>query len=626
LTGHRAPDGDRRTARARTDFARRIVVCDGAMGTMLHTAGVPLDRSLSELNLSRPALVADLHKAYVAAGARLLQTNTFDANRLRLGQRGLEENVAEINIAGARLARQAAETASEHPDGPVLVAGSVGPALSAPALTRVPAETRAATLREQIDALADWVDVLVLETFGDLESLVQAVEVALSTCDLPVIAQLTFGDDGCTLRGEDPATAASVLGGYDVAAIGANCTVGPAALHDVIAEFAAATSLPVSVQPNAGVPRRLGGQVRYARNASYFGEAAPGFVASGATLIGGCCGTTPAHVRAIASALDGMGPAVRIPPSRSRGLRLVPPAPAEHPARDLAGWPPPGRFVVVPGLPTPRDQHVDTFVELAAALRDAGADRIAVTEPEPPRTSVSPVAAGVVARERVGIEVMFSIEAVDRGLPALQADLLGAHALGLRTVICRTGSARVAGDYPDAGMQTTVDSLGLISLLAGLNVGVDCHGVAIRDATRFVVGAGIRTAALDVGTEVDRALAKVRAGAHFLVTDVVYDAHRAGRMLSLLRDRGVVVPVLVSIAPHADQRLLRAQSRETPGVVSAPSVVAGAQTPAAATKRALEMVAVLGGLAAGVVVRLSYERAAEAVGLVRSLVAARDTA
>ncbi|MGA9691933.1 MAG: homocysteine S-methyltransferase family protein, partial [Pseudonocardiaceae bacterium] len=294
-------------------LASQVVVCDGAMGTMLHAAGVPLDRSLPELNLSRPALVRDLHTAYASAGARILQTNTFGANRLRLAGAGLEDTVSEINIAGARLAREAAQRAGH----PVLVAGSVGPAVSAPAVRRVPAGARAETLREQIAALCNWVDLLILETFGDLESLVQAVEVATSETDLPVVAQLTFGDDGRTLRGEDPAEAAAVLSELRVAALGANCTVGPAVLVGVVDELARATDLPISVQPNAGLPQRLGSQVRYARNAAYFAQAAQQFVASGVTLVGGCCGTTPAHVRAISQAIAALPPAQRRPTSRA---------------------------------------------------------------------------------------------------------------------------------------------------------------------------------------------------------------------------------------------------------------------------------------------------------------------
>jgi homocysteine S-methyltransferase len=273
----------------------RVLVCDGAMGTMLHSAGVPLDRSLSGLNLAEPHLVRDLHAAYLAAGADIVQTNTFDANRLRLARVGLQDSVAEINIAGARLAREAVRESGSQ----ALVAGSVGPVMSA-AAPRIPHEDREPILREQIAALASWVDLVMLETFGDIESLAQAAAVALAESDLPVIAQLTFGDDGRTLRGEEPRAAAAALAALGVTALGANCTVGPAVLQDVVAELAAGCALPISVQPNAGAPRRLGRQLRYARNAEYFGEAGRRFVANGATVVGGCCGTTPAHIRAVA--------------------------------------------------------------------------------------------------------------------------------------------------------------------------------------------------------------------------------------------------------------------------------------------------------------------------------------
>jgi methionine synthase / methylenetetrahydrofolate reductase(NADPH) len=554
---------DAQQARTLLDEIRagQVLVCDGAMGTMLHAAGVSLDRSLPELNVSRPALVRDLHAAYVSAGARVVQTNTFGANRLRLAGSGLENNVSEINIAGARLAREAVARAGH----PVLVAGSVGPAVSAPAVRRVPAGARADNLREQIAALCDWVDLLVLETFGDLESLVQAVEVANSESHLPVVAQLTFGDDGRTLRGEDPAEAAGVLSNLPVIALGANCTVGPAALVSVVAELARNTELPVSVQPNAGVPQRLGGQVRYARNAAYFAEAAHRFVTAGATLLGGCCGTTPAHVRAISQAVAALPPIQRRPtppvaarPAAPAAIRAVQqPAPA---------WPWEGELVVAVGLQAPNGAQVPEFLEQATTLRTAGAGVLAILEAAPPAARISPVGAAVVVRERVGSEVLLPVEAADRNLAALQADLLGAHALGLRVVVCRTGSPRVAGDYPldPGGTPWDVDSVGLIAMLSALNEGIDWRGVATAERTRFVIGGALHTAARDLGPELERVEAKVRAGAHFLVTDVIYDVEEATRALGMVRARGVSLPVLATLAPFADIRTLQRLSYEVP--------------------------------------------------------------
>lgn len=546
----------------------QVVVCDGAMGTMLHAAGVSLDRCLPELNVSRPALVRDLHAAYVSAGAQILQTNTFGANRLRLAGSGLENSVSEINIAGARLAREAVQRAGH----PVLIAGSVGPAVSAPAVRRVPAGARADSLREQIAALCDWVDLLILETFGDLESLVQAVEVTTSESDLPVVAQLTFGDDGRTLRGEDPALAAAVLSDLPVIALGANCTVGPAVLVGVVAELAGHTQLPVAVQPNAGMPQRLGGQVRYARNAAYFAQAAQRFVAAGATLLGGCCGTTPAHVRAISQAVAALPPMQRSTTAAAEaGLAARPVVTraasdaATHTVPPAPAWPWEGDLVIAAGLQAPNGPQVPEFLERAAALRAAGAGVLAIIDPAPPAARISPVGAAVVVRERVGSEVLLPVEAADRNLAALQADLLGAHALGLRMVVCRTGSPRVAGDYPIApgGTPWDVDSVGLIAMLGALNEGIDWRGVATAEHTRFIIGGGLRTAT-DLTHELDRAEAKVRAGAHFLVTDVIYDVEEAARALGTLRAREVTVPVLATLAPFADIRTLQRMSYEIP--------------------------------------------------------------
>ncbi|MGH3572064.1 MAG: bifunctional homocysteine S-methyltransferase/methylenetetrahydrofolate reductase [Pseudonocardiaceae bacterium] len=583
-------------------LAGQVVVCDGAMGTMLHTAGVPLDRSLPELNLSRPTLVRDLHAAYVSAGARILQTNTFGANRLRLAAAGLEDSVSEINIAGARLAREAAQRAGH----PVLVAGSVGPAVSAPAVRRVPASARADTLREQIAALGDWVDLLILETFGDLESLVQAVEVAASESDLPVIAQLTFGDDGRTLRGEDPAEAAAVLAKLPVAALGANCTVGPAVLVGVVDELARATDLPISVQPNAGLPQRLGSQIRYARNAAYFADAAQRFVAAGATLVGGCCGTTPAHVRAISHAIAGLAPARRSPATRAVAR---PSAPTGIPlAQPAAGWPWDGELVVAVGLQAPNGPHLPQFLQRATTLRAAGAGLLAIIEAAPPAARISPVGAAVVVSDRVGSAVLLPVEAADRNLAALQADMLGAHALGLRMVVCRTGSVRVSGDYPSAGSGSPwdVDSVGLVSMLAALNDGIDWRGVAIAERTRFVIGAALGTAVSNLAHELDRVEAKLRAGAHFLVTDVIYDVEEASRALGALRARGVTLPVLATLAPFEDIQTLQRLSYEVPEGSIPLSVLAAAKrnrdNPTGAVEHAVGAVEKLRNLISGVVV------------------------
>lgn len=605
-------------------LADGIVVCDGAVGTMLHAAGVPLDRSLSELNISAPALVRDLHAAYVAAGARIIQTNTFEANRLRLARFGLEDSVAETNIAAARLAREA----SQHASPAVWVAGSIGPVTSSSAAPPIPLQTRSDAMAEQIGALADWVDLLVLETFGDVESLLRALDVAAAESDLPVIAQLTFGDDGRTLRGETAREAAQLLGARDVLALGANCTVGPAVLQDVVAELVAGTGRPVSVQPNAGLPQRLGKQFRYAHNTRYFAQAAEAFVTAGANVVGGCCGTTPAHVRAIAKAVTPLRPTRPPPltPEPAHRQRAVVTATATAAAADPAGsWPQPDRFQLIAGLQTPGDQEVTDFVSRAQQLRAAGAELIALREPAPPRTRVNPIAAGLLLRERVGADVVLPVETADRSLVALQADLLGAHALGLQIVVCRTGAPRVAGGYPDPAVLWDVDSVGLIRTLRGLNEGTDWRGVAMAERTRFSVGASLTTMAADADYELDRAEAKVRAGAGFLLTDVIYAADEARSVLHTLAGRGFDRPVLAALAPFDDARTLERLSFEMPHLAARSSTAAALrrhrQHPGDAVAAAVETIDALADLVRGVVVHVPADRSEHGADLIARIAA-----
>ena len=605
------------------ELYRRVLVCDGAMGTMLHSAGVPLDRSLSELNVVKPHLVRDLHAAYLAAGADIIQTNTFDANRLRLARTGLQDSVAEINLSGARLAREAVRESGST----ALVAGSVGPVMSA-AAPRIPYRDREPILREQIAALASWVDLIMLETFGDIESLEQAATVSLAECDLPVVAQLTFGDDGRTLRGEEPREAAAALAALKVAAIGANCTVGPAVLLEVVAELAAGCTLPISVQPNAGVPRWLGRQLRYARNTEYFAEAARQFAASGATLVGGCCGTTPAHIRAVARSVRQLQPA-RVAAGTSPGqprsvIRVVPPKPDPGPP---AGWPHQGRFVVVAAVRAPRGQDVAQFTADAAQLVSAGAEILAITDQETSAARVSPMAAAAVLRERAGTDVILNMETAGRSLAALEADLLGGYALGVRTVVCRSGTPWVAGDYPEPYSPGDVDSVRLITALAALNEGVDWRGVTAPDRTRFVIGACVHTAGADTGQELGRTAEKAEAGAHFLVTDLIYDVGPATRLLRELRSRGVDLPVIAAFAPFGDPKAITRLIHEVPGA----AVPSGADDtratprnePADPVSAVLDSVASLAGLIAGVLIHAPSRPDERLTDLITGLAAIR---
>jgi methionine synthase I (cobalamin-dependent)/5,10-methylenetetrahydrofolate reductase len=568
----------------------QVVVCDGAMGTMLHAAGAQLTQSLCELNVSSPGLVRDLHRAYVAAGAQIVQTNTFDGNRLRLGRAGLADRVTEINIAGARLAREAAESAGEG----VLVAGSVGPVMGATLVPRVSQSERASALREQIAALADWVDLILLETFGDIEALALAVDMARSECDLPVIAQLTFGDDGRTLRGEDPDEAAAEIGALDVAALGANCTVGPAILQDVVAALAASCSLPISVQPNAGLPRRQGKHLQYAHNVEYFARAAQQFVANGATIVGGCCGTTPAHIRAVAKSVLGLTTVERPREAgRRRQARSAVDASRSIPAA-AETWPGAG-FGVAVAMRAPRDVDVAEFVVRAGEVLASGVGELAIFDPDPPAARVSSIAAAMLLQERLGARVILQVDAADRSLAALQADLLGAHALGLHIVVCRTGAPRVSGDYPESESLWGVDSVGLISALSGLNEGVDWRGVSMSSRTRFSIGASVSPAAPDRDRELARAEEKIQAGAHFLLTDAIHDAGPSLDFIAAMRARGMSTPVIATLAPFEAPATIVALTNEIPDGV--PVAQPAGFDP---VDRAVDIAAALAGEATGV--------------------------
>ena len=290
-------------------LAQRVLVCDGAMGTMLHAAGISLDRALTELNLSNPGLVRAVHDSYVAAGADVIQTNTFGASSLRLAVHGYADRTREINLAGARIALEAKAAGGRQ----VLVAGSVSPAASAGHRGQVSASDRVEALRQQVEALVEGgVELLVFETFGHLGEMVEAVEVARKLCRLPIVAQMTFADDGRTFGGESPGEVAAALGELPVTVIGTNCTLGPQGLLSVLRELSRHTALPLSAQPNAGVPRRVGGRnFRYTVDSEYFAQYARRYVEAGAALVGGCCGTTPEHIRAAAQVTTGLTPSLR---------------------------------------------------------------------------------------------------------------------------------------------------------------------------------------------------------------------------------------------------------------------------------------------------------------------------
>jgi methionine synthase / methylenetetrahydrofolate reductase(NADPH) len=544
----------------------RVLVADGAMGTMLHAAGAALDRSLPELNLSDPGLVATIHDSYLSAGVDIIQANTFGANRLWLADHGFPDKVTEINRAGVRLARSAAERAGRS----VLVAGSVSPAVTAPQRRRVGAAERMEVLREQILALVadDAADLLILETFGYLDELVEAVSVAASVTSLPLIAQATFADDAHTLGGETPREVASVLSSLPVAVIGTNCTIGPQRMLVVAEDLVRYSAVPVSAQPNAGQPRRTGPRsFEFAIDGGYFSRYLTRFADAGVTLVGGCCGTTPTHIRAVAEALLTQ-PA---PPQAQAQPHVTVHAPVrvEEPggslgSGSLADHLASGRFVVSASITPPAAGYAGDAERQAAELADRGIGLIFVQPRENARTHMDSLSMALALQERVGVETIATVTTWDKTIMSLQADLLGAHALGIRSVVSTTGSPPVFGDYPAVDGTWEVDSVGLAALVSGLNAGRDSNGLGLTARTSFCIGARINPTARDHAAELARSHAKIKAGAQFLVSRPVYELDALNRLVEALDGTGI--PLLLSVAPLTSFEEADYLAHEVPGV------------------------------------------------------------
>jgi methionine synthase I (cobalamin-dependent)/5,10-methylenetetrahydrofolate reductase len=525
-------------------LGRQVLICDGAMGTMLHAAGNSLDRALPELNLSNSGLVSTIHESYLSAGADMILTNTYGANRLRLADQGFGDLVREINVAGARIAAQARAGAGR----PVFVGGSVSPAVTASQRRRVAQAQRMEAIREQVEGLAEGgVDAIVLETFGYLDELAEAVRVAAEVTGLPIIAQATFAADGRTLGGESPREVASVLSGLPIAMLGTNCTLGPQGVLSVVEALVPHTDLPVSAQPNAGLPRRVSGRrFEYHVDGAYFARYARRLVEAGAALVGGCCGTTPAQIQAVAGEISGLTPAPARRPRAAASARPGPPVTLSGTGGTLSDRLAGGEFVVAAGIAAPVGGTADEAADQAAALVGRGINTFFVASRPSPRAQLSTIDLAFQLQQRADVETIATVTTWDKTIMALQADLLGANALGIRNVVCETGNPPLLGDYPNVDGIWDVDSVGLVELVAGLNQGTDCNGLPLATKTSFHAGARFNPSAADLDAEIARTANKIRAGATYLISRPVYELGQLRLMLTALADEGV--PVLLSIA------------------------------------------------------------------------------
>jgi homocysteine S-methyltransferase len=543
------------------DIDARVLVCDGAMGTMLYAKGIFLNRCFDELNLTQPDLVAEVHQAYVRAGADIVETNTFGANRIKLGSFGLAESVHAINVQGARIAKHAAR---EH----AYVAGAIGPlGIRIEPWGKTGVDEAEEYFREQARALQEGgVDLFILETFRDLNEIRAAIRAVRSVCDLPIVAQMTTEDDGNSLDGTPPENFAPLLETEGAAVIGLNCSVGPAAMLETIERMSQATHARLSAQPNAGRPRDIEGRNIYLCSPEYMASYARRFIANGVKLVGGCCGTTPEHIKQIKQAVRALAPpASRQATVSARGVEapVVTPVPHDQKSR-MANALARGAFVISVELVPPRGYRTDELVEQARQLKICGIDLVNIPDGRLASARMSALAVAVLIQQQAGLEPILHYACRDRNLLGMQSDLLGAHAMGVRNLLVTTGDPPNAAAYPDATAVFDVDSIGLTNVVARLNRGLDIGGQTIGYPTGFHIGVAMNPAAVSIESEVRRFEYKVEAGAEFAISQPVYDVDQFERFLD--RIARVRIPVLAGLAPFESVRHAEFLANEVPGV------------------------------------------------------------
>lgn len=550
-------------------LATTVLLADGAMGTMLHSRGIGFDQCFDVLNLTNPALVADIHREYVQAGAQIILTNTFGANRYKLAKHGLADRVVEINRTGVELARRVVAASFRH----VWIAGDVGPlGVRLAPFGRVQPEEAYQAFREQIQALVQaGADVIVIETIADRNEMNQAIRAARELTTLPIVASMTFTRDDRTLLGDDAVTVARAMHEAGADVIGANCSGGPSQLLRLLRQMRAAVpEARFWIKPNAGWPEHIGGRVMYAATPEYFRDYVLEFRRAGAHVIGGCCGTTPAHIAAMHEALQ---QTLTIEIESIEHLPTAPtietrePTHPSHLARTLAAK----QFAIAVELDPPRGPSTQNLIAAAALMQEAGADVIDVADTPMARMRMSAWAVCDVIQRQVGIETTLHFPTRGRNLLRVQGDLLAAHALGIRNVFVVMGDPTAIGDYPEATDNYDLVPSGLIKLIKqGFNLGVDHAGISIGQPTTFFVGAALNPCSPEPDNEIKNLVRKLNAGADFFLTQPIFDpatlreffdrfATKTGHSL----DR----PVLVGILPLASEKHANFLHNEVPGIV-----------------------------------------------------------
>jgi len=551
----------------------RVLVCDGAMGTLLYAKGVFINRCFDGLNLTQPDLVAEVHAEYVRAGADVIETNTFGANRIKLASFGLGDKMQAINAEGARIARSAARDRA-------YVAGAIGPlGIRIEPWGRVGVDEAQEYFREQAQTLADaGVDLFIIETFRDLNEIRAAVAAVRSVCALPIVAQMTTEEDGSSLDGTPPEEFTPALEATGADVIGLNCSVGPAPLLESIERMAGVTRARLSVQPNAGKPRDIEGRTIYLSSPEYMASYARRFIQKGVRLVGGCCGTTPEHIRQIKSAVRLLSPGqsrvgvaqVAAAATTAQHPSAAIPMPREQKSR-LAHALARGSFVAMAEIEPPKGHDCGALIDRARTLKIRGVDAINVPDTPRVRASTSALATAILIEQRAGVETLLHYTCRDRNLLGMQSDLLGAHAMGLRNLLITTGNPPIMGDYPQATGVFDVDSIGLANVVTRLNHGLDVGGASIGAPTSFHLGVVVNSTALDLELELRRFAFKAEAGAEFAVTQPVFDVEALRAFLA--RVERYHVPVVAGIWVFDSLRNAEYMANEVPGVRVPPALV-----------------------------------------------------
>jgi methionine synthase I (cobalamin-dependent)/5,10-methylenetetrahydrofolate reductase len=612
-------------------FADRPVLADGAMGTLLNSRGIFINRCYDELNLSNPALILSVHEEYLQAGAEIIETNTFGANRFRLTRHGLGHKVRDINAAGLELAHHAVESLRARQAGEAWVAGSVGPlGVRLEPLGKTGLDEARTAFAEQMSVLAgdggkNGVDLLIIETMPALNEAHEALKAAREVAPhLPVLVMVTVDEEANCLDGASPAHAATLLSEWGASAIGVNCSTGPTNVLTAIEAMRAATTLPLAAMPNAGLPRAVEGRNVYLCSPEYMASFARKAISAGAQMVGGCCGTTPHHIRAMRSAMraidtetriqvGGLAPAVEIE---------TPPAPLAERSR-IGALLAAKKFLTLVDIAPPRGIDCSSEVEGAVFLANVGVHAIIVGNTPRSSARMSAQSLCIQIQQHTGIETILHYTCRDRNLLSIQSDLLGASSIGLRNILCLTGDPPRLGNYPDATQVFDVDSIGLVNIVKGLNRGLDIGSNSIGASTNFTIGVAANPGAPDVENELNRFRYKVEAGAEYAITQPVFDLRLLESFLERIKDHRI--PVIAGIWPLTSLR--NAEFMKNDLRVSMPEEImlrmAQADTPEAASREGIkiaqEMLEAVRPLVDGVQVSAPFGRyvaAAEVIGSV----------